>query len=81
MTERQYSTMLSLLILPPLVAEICRLTGRGESDVIGRLYHTELYEKLCDERLKLWHYSPVMLADMFVVAERTGVIPYPEEAS
>lgn len=80
MTERQYSTMLALLILPPLVAELCRRTGADEADVLGRLYHSALYEKLCDERLKLWHYSPVMLADMFVEAERTGVIPYPEEA-
>jgi hypothetical protein len=39
-----------------------------------------MYEKLADERLKLWHYSPVMLGEMFVEAERTGVIPYPEEA-
>ena len=37
-------------------------------------------EKLADERLKLWHYSSVMLGEMFVEAERTGVIPYPEEA-
>jgi len=80
MTERQYSTMLGLLVLPPLVAELCRRTGRDETAVLGQLYHSELYEKLCDERLKLWHYSPVMLADMFAEAERTGVIPYPEEA-
>ena len=80
MTESQYSTMLALLILPPLVAEICKQTGRDEASVIDQLYHSELYEKLCDERLKLWHYSPLMLADMFVEAERTGVISYPEEA-
>ena len=32
------------------------------------------------EELELWHYSPVMLGEMFVEADRTGVIPYPEEA-
>ena len=54
----------------------------GEQDFIDgvTLSKHEFYEKLADERLKLWHYSPVMLGEMFVEAERTGVIPYPEEA-
>ena len=80
MTGQQYSTMLSLLVLPPLVAQIVKRMGLDEASAIEKLYHSELYEKLADERLKLWHYSPVMLADMFVEAERTGIIPYPEEA-
>jgi len=80
MSERQYSTMLAILILPSLVALIAERLGIDESAATERLYHSELYEKLSDERLKLWHYSPVMLADMFVEAELTGVIPYPEEA-
>lgn len=66
MNERQYSTMLSVLILPPLVTQIGRQMG--------------LDEATATERLKLWHYSPVMLADMFAEAERTGTIPYPEES-
>ena len=80
MTGQQYSTMLSLLVLPPLVAQIVKRMGLDEASAIEKLYHSELYEKLADERLKLWHYSPVMLADMFVEAEQTGSIPYPEEA-
>jgi len=80
MSERQYSTMLAILVFPPLVALIAERLGVDESAAMEKLYHSEFYEKLSDERLKLWHYSPVMLADMFVEAERTGVIPYPEEA-
>lgn len=80
MSDRQYSTMLAILILPPLVTQIAERLGIGEVAATEKLYHSELYEKLSDERLKLWHYSPVMLADMFVEAERTGIIPYPEEA-
>lgn len=80
MTERQYITFLAVLVLPALVAEIVRRLGITEAEATERLYRSELYEKLADERLKLWHYSPVMLGEMFVEAERTGVIPYPEEA-
>lgn len=81
MTERQYIVFLGILVLPPLVEEIARRLEIPEEAAIERLYHSEFYEKLADERLKLWHYSPVMLGEMFVEAERTGVIPYPEEAA
>ena len=80
MTDNQYIAFLAVLVLPALVAEIVRRLGVTEAEATERLYRSELYEKLADEQLKLWHYSPVMLGEMFVEAERTGVIPYPEEA-
>ena len=80
MTESQYIAFLAILVLPPLVAEIGKRLGVSELDATERLYRSEFYGKLADEKLKLWHYSPVMLGEMFVEAEKTGVIPYPEEA-
>ena len=80
MTESQYIAFLGILVLPSLVAEIGRLLNISEAEATGRLYRSEFYEKLADEKLKLWHYSPVMLGEMFVEAEKTGIIPYPEEA-
>ena len=80
MTERQYIAFLGVLVLPSLVGEIVKRLGISEAEATERLYRSEMYEKLSDERLKLWHYSPVMLGEMFVEAERTGIIPYPEEA-
>ena len=64
------------------MVEIAKRLDVSEREATDRLYRSEFYEKLADERLKLWHYSPVMLGDMFIEAERTGVIPYPypEEA-
>ena len=69
MTENQYIAFLGILILPPLVAEIGKRLNVSEEEATGRLYRSELYEKLSDEKLKLWHYSPVMLGEMFVEAE------------
>ena len=80
MTENQYIAFLGVLVLPPLVAEIGKRLNLSESEATDRLYRSEFYEKLADEKLKLWHYSPVMLGEMFVEADQTGVIPYPEEA-
>ena len=80
MTEEQYITFLSVLVLPALVAEIGMRLNISEAEATERLYRSEFYEKLADEKLKLWHYSPVMLGELFAEADRTGVIPYPEEA-
>ena len=80
MTEEQYITFLSVLVLPALVAEIGMRLNISEAEATERLYRSEFYEKLADEKLKLWHYSSVMLGEMFAEADRTGVIPYPEEA-
>lgn len=80
MNESQYIAFLGILVIPPLVAEIVKKLNISEIEATDRLYRSEFYEKLADEKLKLWHYSPVMLGTMFVEAERTGVIPYPEEA-
>ena len=80
MTEEQYITFLSVLVLPALVAEIGVRLNVSEAEATERLYRSEFYEKLADEKLKLWHYSPVMLGEMFAEADRTGIIPYPEEA-
>lgn len=80
MNENQYIAFIAVLVIPSLVAEIGKRLGISEVEATDRLYRSEFYEKLADEKLKLWHYSPVMLGTMFVEAERTGVISYPEEA-
>lgn len=80
MNERQYGALLAILIVPQLVAEIAKRSGKSEMDAIDRLYNSRLYEQLSDERLKLWHYSSVMLCDMLEEELSTGTITYPEEA-
>ena len=80
MNERQYGALLAILIVPPLIAEIAKRSGKSEMDAMDKLYNSSLYEKLSDERLKLWHYSPVMLCAMLEEELDTGMITYPEEA-
>ena len=80
MNPQQYSTALALLIVPPLVAEIVKRSSMDELTAADRLYHSQLYAQLAKEELKLWHYSPVTLCDMFEEEQETGTITYPEEA-
>ena len=78
MNERQYISFLGVLVIPALIAQLVKSTGISESEATRKLYRSEFYEKLADEKLKLWHYSPVLLADMFIEFDKTGEIPYPE---
>ena len=80
MNPQQYSAALALLIIPPLIAEIVKRNSIDELAAADQLYHSRLYAQLAREELKLWHYSPVTLCDMFDEERRTGKITYPEEA-
>ena len=53
MTESQYIVFLGVLVLPSLVAEIGRRLDISEMEATDRLYRSEYYEKLADEKLKL----------------------------
>ena len=52
MTERQYIDFLAILVLSPLVAEIGKRLGVSESEATERLYRSEFYGKLADEKHK-----------------------------
>lgn len=80
MNPQQYSAALALLIVPPLIGEIVKRGGLDELTAADKLYHSHFYTQLAKEELKLWHYSPVTLCDMFEEEQRTGKITYPEEA-
>ena len=80
MNPQQYSVALALLIVPSLIAEIVKRSSISELTATDMLYHSHLYAQLAREELKLWHYSPVTLCDMFEEELKTGKITYPEEA-
>ena len=66
MGNETLSRFLSVLVLPALVAEIRTRLNVPEAEATEGLYRSEFYEKLADEKLKLWHYSPVLIGEMFV---------------
>lgn len=45
-----------------------------------QLYESRLYADLERENSKLWHLSPLALAELWYSEKTTGHIPYPEEA-
>ena len=43
-------------------------------------YSSELYTKLSDEKLKIWHYSSETLFALYCEEQDIGKIIFPEEA-
>jgi hypothetical protein len=79
MTNIQFKATLEMLV-PLIVKEIeknCGITGREAFEL---LYSSFLYSKLEQEETKLWHLSPLTLANLLNEELETGSIRFPEEA-
>jgi len=68
------------LIIPRLIRKIVENGSITEKEAITRLYSSDLYEKLDNDKTKLWHLSVPTLYEMFREEQETGRITYPEEA-
>ena len=79
MNEEQFSAMLAILV-PPIIERIVENSNIDEREAISCFYKSRLYEELSDERLKLWHYSPLTLYTMYQDELLTGAYDYPEGA-
>ena len=76
MNERSYETLL-YSITANVTAKIMELNGWSENDAIERFTGSKLYSYLEKEETKVWHYSTLMLAQLFN-EEREGRLSLPE---
>ncbi len=80
MNERQYGAFLAVF-LPSVVQCVAEADGISENEATSRFFRSGLFEKLTDEKLKLWHYSPQTLCELYRQERERGRITFPEEAS
>jgi len=79
MNDDQYSAFLAVLV-PDVVGLIVQRHDVGEAEATRRFYSSELYARLSDEKLKLWHYSTETLYALYDEEVKLGKITFPEEA-
>jgi len=79
MNDDQYSAFLAVLV-PEVIGLIVRRHDIGEVEATRRFYSSELYARLSDEKLKLWHYSSETLYALYDEEVKSGRITFPEEA-
>ena len=76
MNERSFETLL-YSITPNVIAKIMELNDWSEDEAIERFTSSKLYSYLEKEETKVWQYSALMLAQLFM-EERTGRLYLPE---
>ncbi len=79
MNEEQFNAMLATIFVPPVVEHIATHYGLDEITATELFYTSQVFEALSDEDLKVWHYSPLLLFEMFKEEKETGSFTYPEE--
>ena len=79
MNKRQYGAFLAVF-LPSVVQCVAEADGVSENEATARFFRSSLFEKLTDEKLKLWHYSPQTLCKLYQQEREIGRITFPEEA-
>ncbi|MBP5542265.1 MAG: hypothetical protein J6X88_11570 [Bacteroidales bacterium] len=77
--QRQFTATMQLIV-PQVVDRMVKEYGLEAADAMRQLYDSQLYADLERESSKLWHLSPLALAELWHYEKTTGQIPYPEEA-
>jgi hypothetical protein len=77
--QEQFKATLQLLV-PLIINEIVKARRVSDQEAFALLYSSLVYEKLENEKTKLWHLSPLCLADLLGEELDTGSVTFPEEA-
>ncbi len=78
--EQLQFTATMQLIVPQVIDRMVREYGMDAADAMRALYESQVYADLERESSKLWHLSPLALAELWHSENTTGKIQYPEEA-
>jgi hypothetical protein len=68
-----------IFLIPLIIKEIVKSRNISEEEAFYLLYSSKVYETLEDESAKLWHFSPLTLANLLNEELETGKITFPEE--
>lgn len=79
-TQNQFSALMTLIV-PQIVDLIVQKYKIDEISAYKEFYVSEVYALLEQEKLKMWHFSPLTLFNMYVEEKETGEFYIPEEAA
>ena len=77
--QKQFTATLQLIV-PQVIDRMVKEFGLEASEAVGMLYRSQQYADLERESSKLWHLSPLALAELWHSEATTGQIQYPEES-
>ena len=77
MEESKFAAILPVIV-GGLVNKIIEETHIDEDEAFNRLYSSELYSALENEKTKVWYYSVPKLFDLYESEIETGKLELPE---
>ena len=77
--QRQFTATMQMIV-PQVIDRMVKEYGLEADNAMKELYTSQLYADLERESSKLWHLSPLTLAESWHSEKNTGHIQYPEEA-
>jgi len=75
----EYKATLQMLV-PMIIQTIIAKRKISVIEAVKLLYVSKLYDKLENEKTKLWHLSPLALYELLEMELKTGKIIFPTEA-
>jgi hypothetical protein len=75
----EYKATLQMLV-PMIIQTIIAKRKISVIEAVKLLYVSKLYDKLENEKTKLWHLSPLALYELLEMELNTGKIIFPTEA-
>ncbi len=79
--DTNYPTFLGIVIMPQIISLMVEREKMGEKEAIHEFYSSRTYEILSKEETKMWHYSPLLLFNMWKDEKETGKLIFPEGVS
>ena len=79
MEEKKFTTLLSIAIIPQVIKIIIEKEKMDEDKALNAFYESKTYDILADEESKYWHYSPLLLYEIWKKEMETGEVVFPED--
>ena len=79
--KNQVSALLSICIIPNIIAETKAFFDNQEEVAIKEFYKSDLFNKLQNPATGLWHLSYKTLSELFLSEQRGEILEYTEEQS
>ncbi len=81
MNEKQFNSILSVALIPEVVALIVDKDGLDDLSAVNEFYSSKTYDLLTVEETKMWHYSPLTIYNIYKYEKENGEVVFPEECA
>lgn len=76
---KDLQSILETILIPKIIEKIVETEKVSEVDAIDCFYHSQTYKLLTNEATGIWHFSPLLICEMYKTEVLTGEPVFPVE--